>query len=262
MNGQQLAMNNAAGGPVGAPPMNADQSNEMKMELNTYIYDHLMQSKQYDLARDFRANNPVKTRPRGKPNGVGPDDSKDGPRRPDDLPDANVLPFQGNGSFLMEWWTMFWDLFASARSRQGNGISQVYLKQQRLRHQMMSQDPKMMAGKPGMIPRGVNPQAAMMQQKMMAGQQMQRDPSQMEMGGQGPQTPGQSMDNAPSPSKRPRLDNGGFEGGMAGRPQMAMAANGQLIQNGMNPQQMNSFAPGANGQLKMEVCRPNLFGLY
>jgi hypothetical protein len=94
----------------------------------------------------------------------------------------------------------------------------------------------------------------MMQQhrKMMQGQQMQRDPS-MDMGGQGPQTPG-NMDNAPSPSKRPRLE---FEG-MAGRPPMTqmaqMAANGQLMQNGMSAQQMAAFAQGPNGQIKMEVC--------
>jgi hypothetical protein len=97
------------------------------------------------------------------------------------------------------------------------------------------------------------------QQKMMAGQQMQRDPSNMDMGGQGPQTPGTTIDNAPSPSKRPRLDNGGFEGApMPGRQpmaQMTMTANGpQMIQNGMGAPQMNAFGPGANGPLKMEVC--------
>jgi hypothetical protein len=89
-------------------------------------------------------------------------------------------------------------------------------------------------------------------QKMMAGQAMQRDPS-MDMG-QGPQTPG-NMDNAPSPSKRPRLDQ--FEASMAGRSQLGpmatLAANGQLLQNGMTPQQMTAFAQGPNGQIKLEV---------
>jgi hypothetical protein len=92
-----------------------------------------------------------------------------------------------------------------------------------------------------------------MQGKM--GQQMQRDPSNMEMNGQRPQTPG---DNAPSPTKRPRLDSGpAFEAqAMAnrqvsgGQPMPNMGANGnaQLIANGV----MANFA-GPNGTLKLEV---------
>jgi hypothetical protein len=89
-----------------------------------------------------------------------------------------------------------------------------------------------------------------MQRKMMA-QNMQRDPSSMDMAGQRPQTPGGSIDNAPSPSKKPRLDNGnGFEApGMVpgGRPM-----GNPMMQNGMADVQMNAFGP--NGQPKLEVC--------
>jgi len=102
---------------------------------------------------------------------------------------------------------------------------------------------------------------AQMQQAKMMGQQMQRDPSGMDMA-QRPQTP---MENAPSPSKRPRLDSAGsFDAQtMAARqaaaqaaanqmPNMMGAAAGQIaMQNGLAQQQMQHFAQ--NGHPKMEV---------
>ena len=80
------------------------------------------------------------------------------------------------------------------------------------------------------------PQGMSMQGKMMV-QPMQRDGSSMDINGQRPQTPG---DNAPSPSKRQRLDNGGFDAqGMVNRQVSgaqqpgSMAANGaQMLANG------------------------------
>jgi hypothetical protein len=103
---------------------------------------------------------------------------------------------------------------------------------------------------------------AQMQQAKMMGQQMQRDPSGMDMG-QRPQT---TMENAPSPSKRPRLDSAGsFDAqNMAARqaaaaqaaanqmPTMMGAAAGQMaMQNGLAQQQMQHFVQ--NGHPKMEV---------
>jgi hypothetical protein len=103
---------------------------------------------------------------------------------------------------------------------------------------------------------------AQMQQAKMMGQQMQRDPSGMDMG-QRPQTP---MENAPSPSKRPRLDSAAsFDAqNLAARqaaaqaaanqmPNMMGAAAGQMaMQNGLAQQQMQHFA-AQNGHPKMEV---------
>jgi hypothetical protein len=91
-------------------------------------------------------------------------------------------------------------------------------------------------------------------QGKVIGQQMQRDPSTMEMNGQRPQTPG---DNAPSPSKRPRIDNGAFDGqGMMNRV-AGMQQGGNVGANGSQPMmqngQMAGFAPGAGAPLKMEV---------
>lgn len=107
----------------------------------------------------------------------------------------------------------------------------------------------------------------MMQQSQM---QMQREPSQMDMNGQARGSP--AMTNAPSPSKRPRIDDGNFNGqpgGPAGRGQplsgaqgnpvnaIANGPGGMLLQNGMTPemqQQMASFQNGPNMQQKsMEV---------
>jgi hypothetical protein len=125
MNGPGLL--NAAGGPVGAPP--AAQGSNANMDLNTYIYDHLIQTGQFDLARSFKSKNSCRTKGKGKPNGVANVDSKDNPQRPDDLPEAEVMPFHGDTSFLMDWWAMFWDLFKSAHhNEKGTGtVSHQYL---------------------------------------------------------------------------------------------------------------------------------------
>lgn len=69
------------------------------------------------------------------------------------------------------------------------------------------------------------------QQQMMQQHQMRRDPSDLDINGQRPRTPS-SGDNAPSPSKRPRLDGGPF--------------GQQMIPNGRGPPQ------GLQGQPMME----------
>ena len=84
------------------------------------------------------------------------------------------------------------------------------------------------------------------QQQQMMQQQMRRDPSEVDMNGQRPRTPS-SGDNAPSPSKRPRIDS------MSTHPMMMpqgrgpsqqmidhnnIAANQLLMQGGINPSQL------------------------
>jgi hypothetical protein len=110
----------------------------------------------------------------------------------------------------------------------------------------------------------------MMQQKMMQQNNMQRDGS---MGDNRPQSPNAMAGNAPSPSKRPRTDDGGFNPGPAGRGQpmqggqlgtMTGGPNGSmLLQNGMpseiSQQQMNAFPQNPNGQQKsLEVSQNTL----
>lgn len=84
------------------------------------------------------------------------------------------------------------------------------------------------------------------QQQMMAQHQMRRDPSDVDINGGRPRTPS-SADNAPSPSKRARLDGGppqmtsngrgppqGFQQGQMIENQ-AVHANQLLMQSGINP---------------------------
>lgn len=104
-------------------------------------------------------------------------------------------------------------------------------------------------------------------QQLQMMQQMQRDPD-MEMGGHRPQSPA-SADNAPSPSKRPRLEgavsgqqlapNGrGQVQGMPGQPnpQAIMMQNG--MQRGMTPAQFQQFQGQAAQQKSMQVYAQNL----
>lgn len=74
-------------------------------------------------------------------------------------------------------------------------------------------------------------------QKQQMLQQMRRDPSEIDMNGQRPRTPS-SGDNAPSPSKRPRME--GHPGMMMqnGRPQQMLdqnSPNALLMQGGVPP---------------------------
>ena len=69
------------------------------------------------------------------------------------------------------------------------------------------------------------------QQQLMAQQQMRRDPSDLDINGQRPRTPS-SGENAPSPSKRPRLEGApGFNG-------QQMMPNGRGPPQGLQGQQM------------------------
>jgi hypothetical protein len=124
MNGPPgMAMNSAVGVPVGGSPLsmqqpnNADQGQDLQQRLNTYIYDHFLKTKQFELARQFRANNVVRVREKGKPNGVSTNDPKDGPKKPDDLPEAELPPQISESSFLLDWFCMFWDTFHAARGK-------------------------------------------------------------------------------------------------------------------------------------------------
>ncbi|KAF6839014.1 SOM1 protein [Colletotrichum plurivorum] len=236
-------------------------------------------------------------------NGLGDDpmdtDSKDDidAKLPDDLP-APKLPMPASeSSFLYEWFCLFWDIFNAQRTKGGSGPVNQYvshtqqqsrmrqnqqqemlrqmrpdgLAQQQYHSQMMRnmQNGSMaMNMKQGNLARTAmannqnNPQA--MQMLHQAKQtQMQRDPSDMDGNRQRPSSPG-SGENAPSPSKRPRLDGAPYnpsQPGMMpnGRPQQGMPgqqvgttpnvaqAQQMLITNGINPasltqQQFTTFS--------------------
>lgn len=77
--------------------------------------------------------------------------------------------------------------------------------------------------------------------------QMQRDNSDMDINGHRPQSPA-SIENAPSPSKRQRLEGGQFNGQMGpngrgqpqGMPQSQQQANAMLMKSGINPNNLTA----------------------
>ncbi|KAL8917313.1 MAG: hypothetical protein Q9172_005898 [Xanthocarpia lactea] len=117
---------------------------------------------------------------------------------------------------------------------------------------------------------GQNPQImAMQKQQLMQQQQqqMRRDPSEMDMNGQRPRTPS-SGDNAPSPSKRARIEGHPGMTMQNGRPQQMLdpansSPNALLMQNGapgnMTDQQFMAFSaqPPQVQQKSLEVYHQN-----
>ncbi|KAI0847012.1 hypothetical protein F5Y00DRAFT_271482 [Daldinia vernicosa] len=202
-------------------------------------------------------------------NGVGDDpmdtDSKDDidSKRPSDLPLPNV-PAAAENSFLYEWFCLFWDMLYAQRNKPGISpqVSQYvnHTQQQNRQKQTeqqailrgMRQDlygPRMMGMPNGMqinqkqqqqnlartaMANNQNPQAMHMLQQAKQNQ-MQRDGSNMDGNQNRPGSPGQA-ENAPSPSKRPRLDSSGPFNPQQG----GMMPNGQRPQQGMPGQQVGN----------------------
>ncbi|KAK0644270.1 hypothetical protein B0T16DRAFT_194879 [Cercophora newfieldiana] len=208
-------------------------------------------------------------------NGIGDDpmdtDSKDllDQKRPDDLPAPNLPSTMPGSCFLYEWFCLFWDMFNSQKGKGSSAQINQYVshtqQQSRIRQQeqqamlrnlrppgdyAQQQYPAQMMGR---LPNGAmnmnkmqvnqlqraamansqNPQAMQMMQQKAA--QMQRDPSDMDGNRVRPTSPG-STDNAPSPSKRPRLDGAPFNPNQA-----VMMPNGRPAQGMPGQQQLQAF---------------------
>lgn len=105
-------------------------------------------------------------------------------------------------------------------------------------------------------------QMAKNQQQQMMQQQMQRNGSDIDINGQRPQSPS-SAENAPSPSKRPRLEGGQYNGQQMGPNGMGpngMGPNGRGQPQGMQAQQVghNPSAMQANALLMQNGINPNV----
>ncbi|KAI8667481.1 LisH domain-containing protein [Fusarium sp. Ph1] len=249
-------------------------------------------------------------------NGVGDDpmdtDSKDDidAKLPDDLPPPKLPMPASDTSFLYEWFSVFWDIYYAQRAKSNNNTINQYvahtqqqsrLKQnhqqellRQMRPDMAQQQYQMMRNmqngnmaamnmKQPLVRTAMananNPQMQMVQQAKQ--NQMQRDPSGMD-GRDRPSSPA-SGENAPSPSKRQRLEGGPFNpnqpGAMMpnGRPGQGMpgqqmpggpnvaAAQQMLTANGINPntlhpQQLQTFvnAPPAAQQKSIATYSQNL----
>lgn len=114
--------------------------------LNTYIYDFFLREGMYGCARAMLSSeqtiNVVKDSPGHRRdengntmgNGVGDDpmdtDNKDDLKgeRPADLPLPNI-PSHSNGSFLYEWFCLFWDIMSAQRNKTAHGNMNPHINQ-------------------------------------------------------------------------------------------------------------------------------------
>ena len=99
-----------------------DDNQNLESRLNTYIYDYLCNRGMYDVARTLKNTNANFEPPleNSDVNGDMPMDSKDGMdlKRPDDLPHLKNIPNDGQGgSFLLGWFSSFWDIYFASRKR-------------------------------------------------------------------------------------------------------------------------------------------------
>lgn len=165
MNQMNVAgMNPGVGGPVGGgipmanngsmlhrnegTPNNAPEM--MMSTLNTYIYDYFLKRGYHDCARalvkddsiKLNTEPPIKSSPgqrrEGEVNGVDNDammtDSKDNDKMkiPDDLPRPAVTS-ENHQSFLLEWFSLFWEFFWSQRKKGNNPDVKQYLQNTQVR---------------------------------------------------------------------------------------------------------------------------------
>ncbi|KAK6522525.1 hypothetical protein TWF281_001968 [Arthrobotrys megalospora] len=167
MNNLNQMTNLAVGGvqvPGGMPGMAQAQQNPNMSNgsgskglerslLNTYIYDYFIRHDMFDSARAILQEAEVSTEPgtsvrRGSPsrrsqkhdpdgnliNGI--DDSMDSDRKDDegsergaDLPLPKVPQDSSGGSFLYDWWSLFWDIFGARTGKAVSGPAMTYVGQ-------------------------------------------------------------------------------------------------------------------------------------
>ncbi|UPX13041.1 uncharacterized protein EKO05_0003570 [Ascochyta rabiei] len=240
VNGTPVMANMGMPGPPPPPRPVMDP----REQLNTYIYDYFKRNNHNRLARamvdcdmKMSISPPQKPSPGNKPNGIDAMDDDAGADLPHPLLPKNQM---ADNSFLLDWWVQFWDIYQATKDRGGMPSKGAqYIAHTRALTQMQNEqrNQRMMMNNPmnaqyqnvgnmmrANLPNGVapndlkraalqnnrpngNPMANMgqMNKPNMMAAQMQRDGSQMDMNGQRPQSPSPN-DNAPSPSKRPRVD--------------------------------------------------------
>ncbi|KAI1118520.1 hypothetical protein F5Y14DRAFT_217134 [Nemania sp. NC0429] len=220
-------------------------------------------------------------------NGIGGDDQMDtdskddlDSKRPNDLPAPNV-PNASDSCFLYEWFCLFWDMLSAQRNKGGvspqvsqyvahtqhqNRLRQNHnqeLLTRTIRPEMYNPMMRMTNGMPmnakhpnlartAMANNQNNPQMQMLQAAKQS--HMQRDGSNMDGNQNRPPSPG-SAENAPSPSKRPRLEaNAPFNA------QHANMMNGQRPQQGMPGQQVGDTKAAIAQQMLLSngIPRTNL----
>ena len=118
------AMKNGANGATPRPVSDADRDTEYKTKLNTYVYDYFLRNDQYEVARAMiNSKMPLLTKNR-RQNGMD-ENSMDADTKDDlEAMKQHDLPFpdqigdaSSDNSFLLDWFSLFWDIFFSPRNR-------------------------------------------------------------------------------------------------------------------------------------------------
>ncbi|UKZ76743.1 hypothetical protein TrVFT333_004453 [Trichoderma virens FT-333] len=298
-------MNNGAMNPQIAAAAAARQqqaSENQRGVLNTYIYEYFLRHQMFDCARsllnsDQQVNvnkDAAGRRENGNAmNGVDDPmdtDSKDDgdSKLPDDLPPPKLPMPASDTSFLYEWFCVFWDIYTAPRVKGGSGMVNQYVQhtQQQQRMKQTQQQEMLRQMRPDLAAQQQYQAHFMrnMQNNNMAMTMKQNNLARAAMANnQKSAIVSRVGENAPSPSKRPRLEGAPFNANQPnammanGRPgqvmpgqQMGVAgnvANAQqvLAANGinpaqLNPQQMQNFAntPPAAQQKSIATYSHNL----
>ena len=163
MNQMNVAgMNPGVGGPVGGVPMMNNGSSAPRNDgtmnnpevminnLNTYIYDYFLKRGYHDCARALIQDESIKlntdpgtktspgNRRDGDVNGDGDammTDGKDGEKIkiPDDLPRPSLPSESLQSSFLLDWFSLFWDFFWAQRKKGNSHDVRQYLQHTQVR---------------------------------------------------------------------------------------------------------------------------------
>lgn len=113
-------MNNVTNGATSRASSDQEE-NDFEARLNTYIYDFFLRSENYDCARSLlRSGVPMEPPVRRREDMNGNDDSmhtdsKDDldSKRPDDLPAGPLPAYPSDNSFLLDWFSCFWDFYCA-----------------------------------------------------------------------------------------------------------------------------------------------------
>jgi hypothetical protein len=158
MNGLNAGNVGAVGMPIvnngtnGASRTASDQEQreiDHKTRLNTYIYDYLLKNEEFDCARQLLTSSLTvstvgKPSPHSRQNGVDEGsmdaDSKDDldSKRPRDLPAPDHVDVLENSSFLLEWFSVFWDMFWAQKGHKLRSGPQAF---QYMTHTQVSSGP-------------------------------------------------------------------------------------------------------------------------
>lgn len=142
-----MAGMNGVGGPMGAMPLMNNGANgatprhggetedpEYEAKLNAFIYEYFVRKEHFDCARAL-INSGMQMAPplRGRDNDMNGTDenamqteSKDemDSKRPEDLPPPSVVSDAQGSAFLLEWFSLFWDVYFAHR-RKPNASAQA-----------------------------------------------------------------------------------------------------------------------------------------